>query len=437
VTEAVGVQPLQFALDGAVDLPGDKSISHRAFLLNSLGEGSASIRGFNPGADVQRTIQCLRSLGVSIVAEGESLRVEGRGGRLRCPSSSLDCGNSGTTLRLLAGILAAQEFSATLDGDESLRSRPMARISQPLRQMGARVEGPSNGERPPLIISGSELVDSSFDLRIASAQLKSCLLLAAAAAGTPLRLREPYLSRDHTERMLAAMGGDLIAEDGWIQWTPGPSLSCVDVDVPGDPSALALLAAALCARPGSRMAADAVLLGPTRAAFLDVLVRAGFEVHREARREMSGELIGDVRMKSPDELRAFEIDADAMPSLLDEIPALAVVAAQAHGRSIFHGIAELRVKESDRVAGVESLLRQFGVESGADEETLWIEGGFESAPDSVEAGEDHRMVMAAVALSLSAATREGRAVAVSDLKPASVSFPGFRGALRELGADLA
>jgi 3-phosphoshikimate 1-carboxyvinyltransferase len=431
------VQPLAGPLQGEAVLPGDKSISHRAFLLNTLGSGSARLTSVNDGADVRSTIACLRLLGTQIVEDGGGFRVEGRSGRLRCPASVLDCGNSGTTLRLLAGLLAAQSFTATLDGDASLRQRPMTRIAQPLRRMGARVEGPDNGAHPPLVLTGSTLIASEFELQIASAQLKSCLLLAAVAGAVELRLREPHRSRDHTERMLLAMGADLSQDDGWIRLRPTPALQCVDVDVPGDPSSLALLSACLCALPGSQLRARRVLLNPTRAAFLDVLSGAGFTVVREALSERAGESVGSVLLRSAAELRAFDIGADELPALIDEIPALAVVAAHARGRSSVRGIRELRVKESDRVAAIESLLRSFEVECGSDEDTLWIQGGLGRTPERLDAGEDHRIVMAAVALSLSAATRERRQVELADLRPADVSFPGFRAALGALGVSVA
>lgn len=417
-------------LRGPLALPGDKSISHRAWLVNTLGEGRATVRGANAGADLCSTREVLSALGVEL-GEGH---VTGRGGRLRAPVGSLDCGNSGTTTRLLAGLLAAQPFSATLDGDDSLRARPMGRIARPLRTLGARVEGPTHGERLPLVITGGELAGASFELAVASAQLKSCLLLAAAAAGVGCELHEPGHSRDHTERMLAAMGADIDFGPGHATLRPGPALACVDVEVPGDPSAAALVAAAALGIPGSELRLDGMLLNPTRASVLGVLEEMGARVSVGGRREHAGEPVGDVVLAAPGPLRGIELDAALVPGLIDELPALAVLAATATGASRFPQVGELRVKESDRLAATLGLLAAFGVEARAEGEDLVVVGGDPRPPAGpLPASDDHRIAMAQAALGLAATARHGGAVEV-ELGAAAISFPGFAAALEGVGA---
>ena len=408
-------------------------MSHRALLLNALGQGEARIDGLNEGADLLNSANCLRALGVSIVDDGDGLLIRGRGGKLRTPSSALHCGNSGTTMRLLAGLLAAQPFTATLDGDSSLRQRPMTRIAKPLRKLGARVEGPDHGAHPPLIVTGGALRTAEFELEVASAQLKSCILLAAAAGAVEVAVKEPTLSRDHTERMLASMGAAIESDGGWIRFQPGAELRCVDMDIPRDPSAAALLAAAACTVAGSQIQLRDVLLNPTRIAFFTALERMGVVVEQLVRKERAGEIIGDLNLRSPTQLRPLQISAEEVPSLLDEIPALAALAALAPGRSEFSGIAELRVKESDRIQSIEALCGSFGIATGSQTDKLWIDGGEPHWCEEYSPGDDHRMVMAAVALALGTTTRHGKPISITDISPAAVSFPDFSLALESMG----
>jgi 3-phosphoshikimate 1-carboxyvinyltransferase len=415
-------------------LPGDKSISHRALLLNALAEGSAVVRGVNPGADVLRTAAVLRALGVRMRREDSTTwALHGRAARLRPPSGVLDCGNSGTTLRLLAGILAAQPFTSTLDGDESLRRRPMERVAVPLRRMGARVEGPSNGSYPPLVVTGGALESGHHTLAMASAQVKGCLLLAALTAGVALRVEEPFPSRDHTERWLRAMGAPLRWGEGWAELACREQpLRSVDFEVPGDPSAAALVAACALVVPGSDVSFPGLAASRGRLGFLNVLDRMGVPVERRALRAPIEDVI-TLRLRSPRSLRATRVETSESPTLIDEIPALAALAANARGRTVFRGIAELRVKESDRVQSIEGLLRSFGIRCGSEADVLWIEGGRPRSPGRLQPSADHRIAMASVALARSALVHgpDGAACEI-DIGSAEVSFPGFRSLIEEL-----
>jgi 3-phosphoshikimate 1-carboxyvinyltransferase len=425
-------------LRGEVRLPGDKSISHRAILLNLLGEGSATVRGLNDGADVTSTITALRRLGARIEVTSDAVRVEGRTGRLRPATDAIDCGNSGTTMRLLAGLLAAQPFSTTLDGDASLRRRPMARIAEPLRRFGARVEGPDGGRHAPLVVTGGELAPRRFDLTVASAQVKSCLLVAACASRCEVEVRSPGVSRDHTERMLEAMGAVLDWDPLRAHLLPGAHLHCVDVDVPGDPSAAAQVAAAAMPIAGSRISLRNMLLNPTRSAFLGVLERMGVRCTLQETHHRAGEPMADVTLHAPSHLRPVDVGRDVVPSLIDEIPALAVVAAFAPGKSRFTGVGELRFKESDRVATTASLLDAFGIETTLGPDTLVVHGGRPALPDRVEGTDDHRLAMAAVALTVATQGQSTDHV-ITEVAPVDsigVSFPDFDTQLKGLGVHV-
>ncbi len=336
-------------------------------------------------------------------------------------------------MRLLAGLCAAQPFTTSLSGDESLRRRPMRRISEPLRKLGASVDGPDAGRTPPLIITGGVLVGGVHELAVASAQVKSCLLLAAAASGCELEVHEPAPSRDHTERMLTAMGAELVSEANEIRLSAGADLRCVDVEVPGDPSAAALVAAAAVGVPGSRVEFQNMLLNPTRTAFFAVLEHMGAKLERSEARESGGEFAAELAISLPDELAPVDVAPREIPSLIDEIPALCVVAAFVPGESRFRGIQELRAKESDRVQAVLELLQAFEIECGVEDDELWVRGGVPVAPGELHPARDHRMVMAGAALSLGALARSGGGeVLLAEADEVAVSYPGFFDALDSL-----
>jgi 3-phosphoshikimate 1-carboxyvinyltransferase len=426
----------QGPLRGLAALPGDKSVSHRAFLLNALGKGEVRITGLNPGADVRSTADALRALGVRIQFRGpESATLQGRSGRLRPATDAIDCGNSGTTMRVLSGLLAAQAFTVTLDGDASLRGRPMTRIADPLRRMGARVEGPSGGQRPPLVITGGSLTGGRFELPVASAQVKSCILVGAAASGNQVEVISPGPSRDHTERMLSAMGAAIEWTDRTARLGPTRDLECVDVAVPADPSAAALVCAAVAAVPGSRVRFEHVMLNPTRTGFLSVLERMGVRVERQGGADAAGEPVGSIDVIAPGSLQSTVVTPDEVPTLIDEIPALAVVAAFAAGSTRFQSVSELRVKESDRVGSTQDLLRSFGIGSETPGDDLVIHGGTPEPPPEVAGSEDHRIAMAACSLARATVARAdapGRACTVRDIRSAAVSFPDFASTLERL-----
>lgn len=387
----------------------------------------------NPGADVESTAAALRALGVKIARRGERWLVASEGaGALRAPAHPIDCGNSGTTMRLLAGVLAACPFESVLLGDESLLRRPMSRIVLPLRRMGARIEGQKGaaGEiTAPLAIRGARLRGAAIDTGVASAQVKSAILLAAWTAGVPVEVREPLRSRDHTERMMRALGAPLRVRGCRIHLEAGAGIAPPAGTVPGDPSAAAFFAAAAAAQPGSRLVLEDVLLNPTRLGFYRLLARMGARVTQRRRRMWCGENAGDLIIEGA-QLNAFRIAAANVPALVDEIPVLAVVAAGAcRGRSQIRGAAELRVKESDRVSALTNGLRALGAAVEEFPDGLAIEGG-KLHGGRIDAQRDHRIAMAFRIAGLFAS---GPVVITGAAKAALISHPGFE---RDLSALL-
>ncbi len=418
-----GSRPLR----GELRPVGDKSITHRALLFDAIASGTATVRGGNPGADARSTAACLRALGVRIDDEGEGAwTVHGRGFRLRPATDALDCGNSGTTMRLLAGMCAGQPFTSTLDGDASLQQRPMERVAVPLRAMGARVEGPSNGARPPLVITGPADRGGRFEIPVASAQVKSCLLLAGLLSGRAVEVIEPGASRDHTERMLAAMGAPVDASPGRAALDVVHELRPIDVDVPADPSAAALVAAVVAVTPDSRVTFPHVLHNSTRTGFVEVLRAAGAVAEWSAPRAHAGETTADLTVEAAPVWTPLHVEASVVPSLIDEVPALVACAAFAPGTSVFDGVAELRVKESDRVASMQALLGAFGVDSESTDDRLLVHGGSPRRPTAaLPATDDHRIAMAATVLAAGVSARDGGGPIDVDLTAAAVSHPGF------------
>jgi 3-phosphoshikimate 1-carboxyvinyltransferase len=387
-------------LRGTLEVPGDKSISHRALLFNALAGGSATIRGLLDSSDVKATARCLGQMGIPI-ANG---RVHGQGGTLCPPSSTLDCGNSGTTARLLMGALAPQSFPVLLDGDYSLRRRPMGRVTEPLGHMGARF--PSGSTGLPLTIHGGSLVNGIHRSPVASAQVKTALLLASLSAKGTFRFQEPTLSRDHSERMLSAMGIEFDSQrrgDGAhvITLEGGQRIAPVDISVPGDVSSAAffMVAASIC--PGSDLTILNVGLNPTRSGVIDVLLRMGAALTVEERDAAGGEPVGDIRVRHS-ALCATDIEGDEIPRLIDEIPVLAVAAAHAVGTTRIREAGELRVKESDRIKASVALCRQLGVDADESENGFSVEGGGPgpTLPANIDATGDHRVAMASAVASL-------------------------------------
>jgi 3-phosphoshikimate 1-carboxyvinyltransferase len=413
--------PAPGPLRGRIAVPGDKSIAHRAVLFNAVARGAAEVRGLPGGADVQSTISVCRALGARIDDLGQRrLLVHGTALRPQAPQADLDCGNSGTTMRLVMGVLAGTGVAATLDGDESLRRRPMERVAAPLRRMGARIE--TTEGRAPVRIAPADLSGCRIRLEVASAQLKSAILLAGLSAAGETVVVEPEATRDHTERMLAAMGVSLRRE-GLEITMGGPCVpTAVDVDVPGDPSSAAFFAVAASVVPGSDVTIDHVCLNPTRTGFLDILSRMGADVEVASTGRVGGEEVGSIRVRSS-ELRGVVVEGDEIPRSVDEIPVLCVAAALAEGSTEIRGAAELRVKESDRIAMVAAMLEAFGRSVEQRPDGLRIEGSLTALAGGgrILTGGDHRMSMSAFV----AALRADKSVEVDRAESAGVSFPEF------------
>jgi 3-phosphoshikimate 1-carboxyvinyltransferase len=434
-------QPLR----GTCRVPGDKSISHRALLFGALCGGTVEIRGLGSGGDNASTAGALRALGVPVEVSGERARVDGVGlAGLREAATALDCGNSGTTMRLFCGLLAGRPFTTTLVGDPSLSRRPMGRVAQPLRQMGARIDGQTDPARlgsllPPLKIRGGSLRGIDYALPVASAQLKSALVLAGLQATGKTCITEPALSRDHTERMLRFLGAPVVADASARRVVVDPSgwsgrLVPAPVEVPGDLSSAAFLLVAAAIVPGSDVTVEHVGLNPTRTGVLDALRAMAADIAVAPTGEAMGEPVGRVRVRGHGSLRAARIAGELALRSIDEIPALAVAAALADGRSEFADLAELRVKESDRIAAIARELRRAGVAVEESADGFVVVGSAHTRPlgGKVAADRDHRIAMAGAVLGLLA--EQPTEIPAEDI---ATSFPSFAETLRALGATIA
>jgi 3-phosphoshikimate 1-carboxyvinyltransferase len=411
---------------GSVRVPGDKSITHRALLLAALARGPSHVGGALTSLDARSSARVLRALGAEItpLRAGEMVTIRGAG-RLHRPDRVLDCGNSGTTARLMLGLLAGHSFKATLTGDASLRRRPMRRVTLPLGMMGASFEE-SRGDGLPLTVRGGDLRPLRYAMPVSSAQIKSSLLLAGVAGGVEVELREPGgRSRDHTERMLKHLGFDIRNEEGWIALRAGGRISPFDLQVPGDPSSAAfMVGAAVLARSGD-LRITRVCVNPTRTGFLTVLERMGARVSVQDQVDHFGEPVADL-VVGPADLRGTEVGASEVPGLIDEIPMLAALASRASGTTVFHQVGELRVKESDRLGLIAENLRAVGAVSEVVGDDLHVTGGDAPPRGPVQTAADHRLAMAFAVLG----TLPGARVRIDDLACAAVSFPGFPDALR-------
>jgi 3-phosphoshikimate 1-carboxyvinyltransferase len=416
---------------GSIRVPGDKSITHRALLLASLAGGRSHIGGALTAFDARSSARVLRALGarISPLVPDRVVVVEGKR-RFSRPAGPLDCGNSGTTTRLLLGLLAGHPFRATVTGDASLRRRPMRRVTIPLGLMGARfVEEERDGL--PLTIRGGPLRRLSYEQPVSSAQIKSSLLLAGVAAGVEVDVREPHgRSRDHTERMLRAFDYIVIDDnDGWVRLRPTGRLVPFDLQVPGDPSSAAFPIGAALLAEGGELHLGGVGINPTRVGFLAVIARMGGRVRQELLGEEGGEPVADL-LVAPGSLRATEIAATEIPGLIDEIPLLAVLAARAEGTTVFRQVGELRVKESDRLGLIAEDLRAVGVQAEVQGDDLFVTGSDRPPVGKVRTAGDHRLAMAFGVLG----TVKGAKIAVDDRKCVGVSFPGFWEMLRRIGS---
>lgn len=408
------------ALHGDVRVPGDKSVSHRAMMLGALADGRSHVRGFLEGEDTRATAAVLQQLGVRIdaVADGERV-VHGVGLHgLRGVDVPLDCGNAGTGMRLLAGLLAGQAFDSTLIGDASLSRRPMRRVTEPLAAMGARID--SHDGLPPLRIHGNQALKGiRYTLPVASAQVKSALLLAGLYAVGETEVIEPHPTRDYTERMLAAFGWPIDFAPGRARLAGGHALKATDVDVPADFSSAAFFLVAASVVPGSELRLPAVGLNPRRTGLLQALRLMGADIRVDNARESGGEPIGDLVVRHAP-LHGVELPAELVPDMIDEFPALFIAASVASGRTVVRGAAELRVKESDRIATMAEGLRAIGARIQETPDGAIIDGG-NLLGGSVQSHGDHRIAMSfAIAGLLS---RDG--VRIADCANVATSFPGF------------
>lgn len=414
------VQPIR-KVTGEVSVPGDKSISHRAALFGGMAKGETRVLNFLPGEDCLSTLRCLEQLGVESERQGSEVWIRGQGmEHWQEPDDVLDVGNSGTTIRLMLGALAGREFSATLTGDASIRRRPMRRVVDPLQQMGAMIVGRQNGNYAPLTIAGGKLRAGTIRIPVASAQVKTAIILAGLNAQGETMVEEPALSRDHTERMLKAFGVDLKAEGTKVRVRGGAKLLGQKVSVPGDISSAAffLVLGSLVSR-GELLLPD-VGVNPTRTGILEVLKAMGADIEYLNMRESTGELRADLRVR-PSSLHGVEVGGEMIPRLIDEIPVLALAAALAEGETVIRDASELRVKETDRISTVVAGLKELGAKVEELPDGLRLQGGARLTGASLTSHGDHRLAMTwAIAGALSA---DG--VSVEGSEAARISYPEF------------
>jgi 3-phosphoshikimate 1-carboxyvinyltransferase len=405
-------------VSGAVRLPGDKSISHRYAMLGALAEGTTRLRNFSTGADCASTLAAVSSVGVS-VGRGEEGAVEIVGSPWRAPQAPLDCGNSGSTMRMLSGILAGQPFTAELTGDESLSRRPMARVIEPLIKMGAHIEAGPSG-RPPLRITGHELQAIDYRLPVASAQVKTAILFATLFARGTTTVEEPVRTRDHGELALQAFGAELTHAGNRVTMAAGQRLRAIEATVPGDISSAAFFLCAAALFPGSNLLLDSVLMNPTRAALLDVLVGMSCRISVVNVEQHHGELVGTVAVEGVD-LKGTTIAGGLSAALIDELPVLAAIAPYTVGGIEIRDARELRVKESDRIAAVAANLRAMGATVEEREDGLRVAGNQQLHGAEVDSAGDHRIAMAFAV----AALRATGDTLIRGAGAAQISYPEF------------
>jgi len=422
------------SISGEIEVPSDKSISHRAVMLAGLSDGDCIIENFLESDDCLRTVECFRSMGIriekiSVPGRGPSAyKVKGKGLKgLLPPTDILYVGNSGTSIRLLLGILAGQDFSATITGDDSIKKRPMMRVVEPLRKMGAVIRGNKDGGYAPIEIKGGHLSAIEYSMPVASAQIKSCLMFAALFASGETKIIEPGHSRDHTEKMFEHFGIPFSKEGSAIKVSSVKSISHCDVNVPGDISSAAFFIVAALIVPGSSLTIKNVGLNPTRTGMIDVLHRMGANLEIKNENMISGEIRADISVKSS-KLKGVSIAGDIIPRLIDEIPAIAVAAAFAQGDTVISDAKELRVKESDRIKTVREELGKLGVSIEEKDDGLVIKGGCPLNGAVCESHGDHRIAMS---LAVAALASKGK-VTIKNTECIETSFPGFTDLLKKV-----
>lgn len=423
-------QPLQ----GSLTIPGDKSVSHRSVMFAALADGTSHIEGFLEGEDTRATARIFSQLGVRIETPSASQRVVHGVGidGLQAPSAPLDCGNAGTGMRLLAGLLAGQAFDCTLVGDESLSGRPMRRVTGPLSQMGAKIDTESDGTPPLHVHGGQSLQGIDFASPVASAQVKSAVLLAGLYARGETSVVEPHPTRDYTERMLSAFGVDIEFSPGKARLRGGQRLRATDIVVPADFSSAAFFLVAASIIPGSELRLKQVGLNPRRTGLLHALRLMGADITEENPAEQGGEPVADLVVRHAP-LKGARIPEELVPDMIDEFPALFVAAAAAEGQTVVTGAAELRVKESDRLAAMATGLRALGMQVDETDDGATLHGGITLGSGTIESHGDHRIAMAfAIAGQIS-----GGEVRINDIANVATSFPDFDGLARSAGFNLA
>jgi len=418
----VAIKPVE-RVAGQLKVPGDKSISHRALIFSALTEGAVEIEGLLKAGDTLSTLNCLKELGVEFAENGDKITVKGKGLRgFKEPEDVLDAGNSGTTARLLTGLLAGQPFYSTLTGDGSLRSRPMQRVTEPLKQMGAFINGRHNGEHLPLSIRGYDLLPINYALPVPSAQVKSALLIAALYSRGTSEIIDRYQTRDHTERILRYLGADIRKPGKYhiVLKTP-VKLRGERIRIPGDISAAAFFIVAATLAPHGELYIEEVGVNPSRTGILEALEKMGAEIHILNKREYNYEPVADLLVKGGRRLKGTEISGEIIPRLIDEIPVLAVAALFAEGETTIKGATELRVKESDRLKATALELKKMGAQVQELPDGLVIRGGARLKGGRLESHGDHRMAMA---LAVAALFAESESV-IDGIEAAEISFPGF------------
>ena len=424
----LSIAPAAGPLRGTITVPGDKSITHRAFILGALAQGLTRITGYSHGEDCLNTLGVVRELGIDVQEIPEGLEVTGKGlWGLSEPSNVLDCGNSGTGLRLLAGVLAGQKFFSALTGDASLRSRPMGRIVKPLRHMGANINGRRGGDLAPLAIQGGALQSVKYESPVASAQIKSCVLFAGLFAEGTTSINEPLKSRDHTERMLMYLGVPLRVEGCTVHIDGRQPFEGMPLSVPGDISAAAFFLVAASIVPDSEVFLTGIGLNPERTGIVDVLLMMGADIAILNKREESGEPVGDLRVRAT-RLTGTTIGSELIPKTIDELPILCVAAALADGETRITGAQELRVKETDRIHAMAVELASIGVVLEEQPDGLMIQGGSILQGARCQSYGDHRVVMSLAVAGLVAK----EPIVIEDVDCVETSFPGFHSKLLDL-----
>ncbi|WP_243372923.1 3-phosphoshikimate 1-carboxyvinyltransferase [Geotalea sp. SG265] len=419
------------AVRGEIVVPGDKSISHRSIMFGSIARGVTTVKGFLRGEDNLATLNAFRSMGIVVEDDGEILKIQGKGLRgLTEPSDVIDCGNSGTSMRLMTGLLAGQQFFSVLTGDQYLRKRPMKRVLEPLSRMGAAIYGRAGGDKAPLAIVGTGLTGIAYQSPVSSAQVKSAILLAGLYANGETVVTEPHLSRDHSERILRYFGADIETFSGGTKIRGGRELDGREIIVPGDISSAAFFMVAALIVPGSELLIRGVGVNPTRTGIIDILKAMGGDITLQNCRENSGEPVADILVRSS-RLKGIEIGGDLVPRAIDEFPVICVAAAVAEGKTVVRDAKELRVKETDRIKAMAVSLQKAGVNVVETENGMEVTGTEKLQGCTIDSFGDHRIAMSMLIAGL-AATGE---ISVNDTECIATSFPNFTTLLHEVAVQ--